>query len=107
MTSTEANAPRVETFGVRGQKLGSSPICVKQKAGARAPLLPWWYQSIKTAGVRPWPRSILLPGWEAGRDMRWSRTGRSAEAVSHGAVSYTHLRAHETPEHLVCRLLLE
>src|SRR5678815_5861609 len=24
-----------------------------------------------------------------------------------GAVSYTHLRAHETPEHLVCRLLLE
>ena len=24
-----------------------------------------------------------------------------------GPVSYTHLRAHETPEHLVCRLLLE
>src|SRR5678816_2935619 len=24
----------------------------------------------------------------------------------HDAVSYTHLRAHETPEHLVCRLLL-
>src|SRR5674536_394582 len=23
----------------------------------------------------------------------------------HGSVSYTHLRAHETPEHLVCRLL--
>eukprot|EP00658_Telonema_sp_P-2_P004699 TRINITY_DN11744_c0_g2_i3.p1 TRINITY_DN11744_c0_g2~~TRINITY_DN11744_c0_g2_i3.p1 ORF type:complete len:298 (+),score=60.11 TRINITY_DN11744_c0_g2_i3:38-931(+) len=27
--------------------------------------------------------------------------------VALGAVSYTHLRAHETPEHLVCRLLLE
>src|SRR5678815_3085650 len=29
--------------------------------------------------------------------------------VGHGvmSVSYTHLRAHETPEHLVCRLLLE
>src|SRR5678815_3831210 len=26
---------------------------------------------------------------------------------SFSAVSYTHLRAHETPEHLVCRLLLE
>src|SRR5678816_3363571 len=25
---------------------------------------------------------------------------------SGNAVSYTHLRAHETPEHLVCRLLL-
>ena len=29
----------------------------------------------------------------------------ASEAV--GAVSYTHLRAHENPEHLVCRLLLE
>eukprot|EP00658_Telonema_sp_P-2_P027632 TRINITY_DN21310_c0_g1_i2.p2 TRINITY_DN21310_c0_g1~~TRINITY_DN21310_c0_g1_i2.p2 ORF type:complete len:123 (-),score=17.64 TRINITY_DN21310_c0_g1_i2:114-482(-) len=28
-------------------------------------------------------------------------------AMMAGAVSYTHLRAHETPEHLVCRLLLE
>src|SRR5678815_5876987 len=27
--------------------------------------------------------------------------------IEHRAVSYTHLRAHETPEHLVCRLLLE
>ena len=27
--------------------------------------------------------------------------------LSFDAVSYTHLRAHETPEHLVCRLLLE
>ena len=34
-----------------------------------------------------------------------------ADAISLGCakapVSYTHLRAHETPEHLVCRLLLE
>src|SRR5678816_3636130 len=27
--------------------------------------------------------------------------------VGTDSVSYTHLRAHETPEHLVCRLLLE
>src|SRR5674536_387008 len=27
--------------------------------------------------------------------------------LTHAPVSYTHLRAHETPEHLVCRLLLE
>ena len=27
--------------------------------------------------------------------------------LTFAAVSYTHLRAHETPEHLVCRLLLE
>ena len=29
------------------------------------------------------------------------------EGIGSKAVSYTHLRAHETPEHLVCRLLLE
>eukprot|EP00658_Telonema_sp_P-2_P000588 TRINITY_DN10222_c0_g1_i8.p1 TRINITY_DN10222_c0_g1~~TRINITY_DN10222_c0_g1_i8.p1 ORF type:complete len:129 (-),score=39.87 TRINITY_DN10222_c0_g1_i8:71-457(-) len=29
------------------------------------------------------------------------------ERVTPTPVSYTHLRAHETPEHLVCRLLLE
>ena len=28
-------------------------------------------------------------------------------SMGFSAVSYTHLRAHETPEHLVCRLLLE
>eukprot|EP00658_Telonema_sp_P-2_P049013 TRINITY_DN37267_c0_g1_i2.p1 TRINITY_DN37267_c0_g1~~TRINITY_DN37267_c0_g1_i2.p1 ORF type:complete len:280 (-),score=79.38 TRINITY_DN37267_c0_g1_i2:80-919(-) len=30
-----------------------------------------------------------------------------ADGSGLAAVSYTHLRAHETPEHLVCRLLLE
>ena len=32
---------------------------------------------------------------------------RPQTAISAATVSYTHLRAHETPEHLVCRLLLE
>ena len=35
------------------------------------------------------------------KKMRNRRIARTA------TVSYTHLRAHETPEHLVCRLLLE
>src|SRR5678816_3945885 len=34
------------------------------------------------------------------RDPRYGRSWIYAETVS-----YTHLRAHETPEHLVCRLL--
>src|SRR5678816_4742809 len=37
-----------------------------------------------------------------GRQEQEARAGVGDEAVS-----YTHLRAHETPEHLVCRLLLE
>ena len=42
-----------------------------------------------------WVVAVYLAGWCAARarDVR--------------AVSYTHLRAHETPEQLVCRLLLE
>ena len=49
-----------------------------------------------------------LPGYlqEAATNVAlWqSGTGQSIEA---GAVSYTHLRAHETVLDLVCRLLLE
>src|SRR5660398_291559 len=41
---------------------------------------------------------------------RWRERGRSAEwsrrSPSISAVSYTHLRAHETKANLVCRLLL-
>src|SRR5674536_256021 len=33
--------------------------------------------------------------------------GMSLSTLFSTPVSYTHLRAHETPEHLVCRLLLE
>src|SRR5678815_2382373 len=33
--------------------------------------------------------------------------GMLGAMLTSGPVSYTHLRAHETPEHLVCRLLLE
>src|SRR5678816_1744655 len=37
------------------------------------------------------------------------QTREDQESPHHSprSVSYTHLRAHETPEHLVCRLLLE
>ena len=38
-------------------------------------------------------------GWFVGR--------QSGTLQPRRPVSYTHLRAHETPEHLVCRLLLE
>eukprot|EP00658_Telonema_sp_P-2_P061217 TRINITY_DN49950_c0_g1_i1.p1 TRINITY_DN49950_c0_g1~~TRINITY_DN49950_c0_g1_i1.p1 ORF type:complete len:224 (+),score=51.38 TRINITY_DN49950_c0_g1_i1:104-775(+) len=37
----------------------------------------------------------------------WAAGANWTVAITSGSVSYTHLRAHETPEHLVCRLLLE
>src|SRR5678815_4143447 len=37
----------------------------------------------------------------------WRASDRLTLNLGLRSVSYTHLRAHETPEHLVCRLLLE
>src|SRR5678815_1704084 len=45
-------------------------------------------------------------GSQASNMMFESVLGVSVAATRQNAVSYTHLRAHETPEHLVCRLLL-
>src|SRR5678815_962987 len=50
-----------------------------------------------TPGSKSWPGPGAQPPRKASRALR--RTRRAP-------VSYTHLRAHETPEHLVCRLLL-
>src|SRR5678816_3860131 len=62
------------------------------------------------------------PAWCSGADQLFREIEAGTEWHAHrrpmyervvdvprltGSVSYTHLRAHETPEHLVCRLLLE
>eukprot|EP00658_Telonema_sp_P-2_P020717 TRINITY_DN18212_c0_g1_i3.p1 TRINITY_DN18212_c0_g1~~TRINITY_DN18212_c0_g1_i3.p1 ORF type:complete len:198 (+),score=41.07 TRINITY_DN18212_c0_g1_i3:444-1037(+) len=53
--------------------------------------------------------SLALKGWvrRLGVDYFVTWTSKSHVLVHLKTVSYTHLRAHETPEHLVCRLLLE
>ena len=60
---------------------------------------------------------VYLVNWAPGMSVAQRRLIEAAQAqmseareklaVSRETVSYTHLRAHETPEHLVCRLLLE
>ncbi|WP_030185553.1 ATP-binding protein, partial [Streptomyces capuensis] len=50
--------------------------------------------------------SVAGPAAEAGRGLGLVRACAESFggfAYGAGAVSYTHLRAHETPEHLVCR----
>src|SRR5678815_2759479 len=55
-----------------------------------------------------------IPAFKGYRNYPKTLCASVNEQVVHGipskrvlkAVSYTHLRAHETPEHLVCRLLL-
>src|SRR5674536_283128 len=46
-------------------------------------------------------------GVRAGGANRCGTRHQEAFLSSRAATSYTHLRAHATPEHLVCRLLLE
>src|SRR5678816_2265438 len=46
-------------------------------------------------------------GKQAGVLQGQSRLSGHRRGATDLPVSYTHLRAHETPEHLVCRLLLE
>eukprot|EP00658_Telonema_sp_P-2_P053771 TRINITY_DN42464_c0_g1_i1.p1 TRINITY_DN42464_c0_g1~~TRINITY_DN42464_c0_g1_i1.p1 ORF type:complete len:102 (+),score=32.38 TRINITY_DN42464_c0_g1_i1:144-449(+) len=50
-----------------------------------------------------------VPDSNKGGSSPRSKSPQKAPMMSAGntTVSYTHLRAHETPEHLVCRLLLE
>src|SRR5674536_124770 len=56
----------------------------------------------RVAGLR------TIVGACVSREFTVLATGRSSPITGWlRAVSYTHLRAHETPEHLVCRLLLE
>src|SRR5678815_5995730 len=64
---------------------------------------------------RPQPQQRILLRVENRAKQQSGQKCRAANAPSDGnphfvsliSVSYTHLRAHETPEHLVCRLLLE
>ena len=60
------------------------------------------------------PALSIPAGWTGGLPIGLELLGRSLDdarlialGYAYEPVSYTHLRAHETPEHLVCRLLLE
>src|SRR5678816_829838 len=55
-----------------------------------------YFQTVKILGMRVRSNSSITVTVNG-----QSRTFKDGD----GAVSYTHLRAHETPEHLVCRLL--
>src|SRR5674536_123839 len=69
----------------------------------------FWVQDCSAA-----TQNLLIAAHELGLGAVWTGVypmdpvdGRVTGFTKHCPVSYTHLRAHETPEHLVCRLLLE
>src|SRR5678816_2730206 len=64
------------------------------------------YAAINPNGGLLETNNSLLLGQVFDESKKWNEPLEEFPDGSY-AVSYTHLRAHETPEHLVCRLLLE
>src|SRR5678816_3690026 len=60
---------------------------------------PFWFQAFGAVMGMDWHSSGITTSV-----MGALKRGLNPRAHELGAVSYTHLRAHETPEHLVCRL---
>src|SRR5665647_3863046 len=88
---------------VRGE--ASSVVRELQRMGIRAAMLTGDNQTAARAiaeqiGIQS-VRAEVLPQGKAAEVTRFMKKGSVV------AVSYTHLRAHETDSYLVCRLLLE
>ena len=65
---------------------------------------------VRYADLKPCKTAFIdahTPGSNQKENFTIIGSGVSESPDQHVPVSYTHLRAHETPEHLVCRLLLE
>src|SRR5678816_4614616 len=72
------------------------------KAGLVTGTAEYEYRIVRPDGAIRWIETRTFPvgDRDGGNFVRIA-------GITKDAVSYTHLRAHETPEHLVCRLLLE
>src|SRR5678816_1381106 len=95
-----ASWPRLLPLGLRG-------ACIRLRP-SQHPFLAVKVHQLLVARLADGPRLIVPPRVQS---ERLNPQGGSLGQRSHvtgaalDAVSYTHLRAHETPEHLVCRLL--
>ena len=58
-------------------------------------------------GMNAMAKYIVYTTWYHEKGLRPAEEMQDGMRKNVKPVSYTHLRAHETPEHLVCRLLLE
>src|SRR5678815_5951245 len=75
--------------------------------GARPEDLSPLIQPDGTSSREKTAQIVALIEEHGGHRFEWLARRFDGHEVPLEAVSYTHLRAHETPEHLVCRLLLE
>src|SRR5674536_111764 len=95
-------APYVDGFRRELARLGYTPLSSAVQVRLMAQLSNRLAgQGLPVSGLTPEQMEAFFAARRAAGYFN-SLTSRSLRAVS-----YTHLRAHETPEHLVCRLLLE
>src|SRR5678815_6035398 len=95
---------RLSDFGFT---LGSvSPRCASQRSVMD--FTEWGFVRFKKVGpklgrIRSWNINGYQVAWTKCKTHTSPSDWQRIDPASLGAVSYTHLRAHETPEHLVCR----
>eukprot|EP00658_Telonema_sp_P-2_P053663 TRINITY_DN42262_c0_g1_i1.p1 TRINITY_DN42262_c0_g1~~TRINITY_DN42262_c0_g1_i1.p1 ORF type:complete len:112 (+),score=34.60 TRINITY_DN42262_c0_g1_i1:146-481(+) len=88
---------------VSGLEIGAAVGGVAHSGGTSQPSdVPKPYSMVQSHGGLS---SLNLDSSRGGSGS--GKGGSSSTLATRTSVSYTHLRAHETPEHLVCRLLLE
>src|SRR5665254_14365 len=96
--------PRPVITGDRQHRDPRRDLAAHRAAGVRPPAR----QRARRPGPRPRQRDRAARAHRAQRDhVQPDRRALMSDEIERAPVSYTHLRAHETPEHLVCRLLLE
>jgi len=64
--SLDSTSIKVHPDGTGALKKGSSPICVRQRVSARAPLLPWWYQASRRQEGDRGPGASYYPAGRLG-----------------------------------------
>eukprot|EP00657_Telonema_sp_P-1_P000580 TRINITY_DN11107_c0_g1_i1.p1 TRINITY_DN11107_c0_g1~~TRINITY_DN11107_c0_g1_i1.p1 ORF type:complete len:168 (+),score=22.30 TRINITY_DN11107_c0_g1_i1:167-670(+) len=100
-----STAPSLQPSSQEEALASLSAVCVDERAAIDQPSPS---PVVKTVPRMVVPTSQLLSQVRRlGSVCRQSRSGQKQHQHSLNAVSYTHLRAHETVLDLVCRLLLE
>src|SRR5680860_868328 len=107
-TSRSTVVPRMSTLTLR-HWFGRAALASPGGVGSRSPLVRGrprfagaWWRGLVEGGVASDPGGQVGAGQVGAGQGRVGTVGAQVEAVS-----YTHLRAHETDSYLVCRLLLE
>src|SRR5678815_2733411 len=102
-----ADTSRCSVLSLNGKSKYGGVLGVGDHAAAKA-MMTFVMKSVFVNWLSVWiVRAFAIPEGCVLKGARQHALNAYTAPYTSGSVSYTHLRAHETPEHLVCRLLLE